>query len=262
MNSNFTEKFKSDSEDPSSFTIRTSSPKSIISYRKFNSIVELPPKLFVPNIQRNIIKEHVDFMGKYIQECAAINKEPIFGTIDLVLFGDNYYLVDGQHRYCAIYKEYTERKIIVPIYSLIYEVDSESQIEEIFKIRNRGIPVPDFMLSVKEGKKDLLKEISTYLETRCPEIFKQSGGHTRPKININTFLEHLRETKVFKTLITLDDFKKLFNNLNQECFNRFRKMTDKQIKKYGVTENMIAIWSQYKIYIGYSRDFDYLDFQT
>jgi hypothetical protein len=229
-----------------------------IQYKRFASYLDLPENIFIPNIQRSIIKEHVDSMRKHIREYVKLEKEPIFGTIDLVLFEDKYYIVDGQHRFCAIQREYIENGISVPIHSMIYSVVEEKSIEEIFKVRNKGIPVPKFMLSVKETKKDLLKEIATYLETLCPIIFRHKGGLTRPKININTFLEHYRVTEEYKNIETVDQFKVLFEKLNMACFEKLCAMDDKEKRKYGISEHMITLWSQYKIYVGYAKDFDFL----
>jgi len=238
--------------------------KTITYYKKFDSFLDVPDNFFVPSIQRTVIKEHLNQMRKYIQDCVKCNEEPIFGTIDLVLYKDKYYLVDGQHRFIAIQKEFFENKSIIPVHTLVYEIQTsddmkaKTKIETIFKIRNRGIPVPNFILSTKEEKKDLLKEISSFLEQICPTIFKQVGGHTRPKININSFIENFRKTELFRSIKTLDDFKKVFNELNLQCYHKISKMTEKQMRKYGITENMISVWSQNKIYVGYSKDFDYL----
>jgi hypothetical protein len=229
-----------------------------IKYKRFSSYLDLPEKIFIPSVQRSIIKEHVESMRKHIREYVKLEKEPIFGTIDLVLFEDKYYIVDGQHRFCAIQREYIENGINVPIHCMIYSVVEEKFIEEIFKVRNKGIPVPKFMLSVKETKKDLLKEIATYLETLCPIIFRHKGGLTRPKININTFLEHYRVTEEYKCIETLDQFKIAFEKLNTKCLEMLCTMEEKEKRKYGISENMIALWSQYKIYVGYAKDFDFL----
>jgi len=243
----------------------TVSLKTVTYYKKFDSCFEVPDKLFVPSIQRNIIQEHLEFMRKYIRDCVKSGEEPIFGTIDLVLYKENYYLVDGQHRFLAIQKEFFENKSIIPIHALIYEIQTsldevlaKTKIEEIFKLRNRGIPVPSFILSSKEEKKDLLKDISSFLEQISPAIFKQAGGHTRPNININSFIENFRKTKVFKSIKTLEDFRKVFNDINLECYHKVNRMTESQMKKYGITLRMVSIWAQNKIYVGYSKDFDYL----
>jgi hypothetical protein len=36
-------------------------------------------------------------------------------------------------------------------------------------------------------------------------------------------------------------------------------MDDKQKRKHGITENMMEIWSQNKIYIGYNKDFTFFN---
>jgi hypothetical protein len=239
--------------------------KTSFVYKRFNSIFEIPNEVFIPNIQRNIIKEHVESMRKHIREYVKLGKEPIFGTLDFVLYDGAYYLVDGQHRYTAIQKELFENDIVVPIHALVYKVfaldetQGKSEIEEIFKVRNKGIPVPKFMLSIKESKKDVLKDITTYLENLCPAIFKYKGGLVRPKININTFIEHFRVAPFFKNVVTLEDFIKIFTLVNQECFERLCAMDDKQKRKHGITENMMEIWSQNKIYIGYNKDFTFFN---
>jgi hypothetical protein len=248
-------KMKKEPEVPKKETTNTTN----VVYQRFSSISEIPKEVFIPNIQRNIIKEHVESMRKHIQEYTKLGKEPIFGTLDFVLYDGAYYLVDGQHRYTAIQKEYFEHDIVVPLHVLVYEVINECQIEEIFKVRNKGIPVPKFMLSIKESKKDVLKEIVTYLETLCPTIFKHKGGSVRPKININTFIEHFRVAPFFKNIVTLEDFIRIFTLVNQECFERLCAMDDKQKRKHGITENMIEIWSQNKIYIGYNKDFTFFN---
>lgn len=238
--------------------------KTITYYKKFDSFLDVPDNFFVPSIQRTVIKEHLNHMRKYIQECVKNNEEPVFGTIDLVLYKDNYYLVDGQHRFVAIQKEFFENKSIIPVHTLVYEIKTsdevlaKTKIEDIFKLRNRGIPVPNFILSTKEEKKDLLKDIVLFLDQICPSIFKQVGGHTRPKININAFIENFRKTELFRNIKNLEDFRKVFNELNLQCYHKIAKMTEKQMRKYGITENMISVWSQHKIYVGYSKDFDYL----
>jgi hypothetical protein len=63
-------------------------------YQRFSSISEIPKEVFIPNIQRNIIKEHVESMRKHIQEYTKLGKEPIFGTLDFVLYDNAYYLVE------------------------------------------------------------------------------------------------------------------------------------------------------------------------
>lgn len=232
---------------------------TIFSYKKFDSITDIPLDVFIPNIQRNIIKEHVESMRKHIREYVILGREPVFGALDFVLYNGAYYLVDGQHRYTAIQKELLDNDTIIPIHAMIYEVHSEDMIEEIFKIRNRGIPVPKFMLSIKESKKDVLKEAATYLENLCPDIFKHKGGLLRPKINIEIFLEHFRVAPFFKSVITLNDFIHVFNLVNQECFSRLCSMDDKEKRKHGITEHMIELWSGYKIYIGYNKDFNFFN---
>jgi len=210
--------------------------KHSIIYEKFNSYLDLKSNIFIPSVQRDLIPPHVESMRQHIKEALKAKKEPIFGTLDLVKLDGRYYLVDGQHRYNAIEKEYIENNNIVPIHAVIYPVSSEEELEEVFQIRNKGIPVPSFVLSVKETKKELLKKIIKFLEKEYSEVFKYDK-FVRPYININTFIEHFRRTKVFALIDTFEEFVNVFSLMNQECYS---KISDpKIVKKFTITERMI-----------------------
>jgi hypothetical protein len=229
-----------------------------IIYKKFNSFLELESKLYIPSIQRDVIPQHVKNMRSHIQEYAKKGKEPIFSAVDIVLLDSKYYIVDGQHRISAIRQEYEENKLLVPIHSLLYTVENEEELEEIFRIKNSNIPVPDFILSVKENKKELLKQITTFLLSTYPGIFK-TDKHARPYINVNVFIEHFRQSNIFSYIETIDQFKDVFQMMNQQCYTKISTMIEKSKKKYGISERMLTVWTENSVYIGYSKDFDFLE---
>lgn len=228
-----------------------------IFYHRFSSYLELKSNMFIPSVQRDLVESHIDSMRQHIKDSIKAKKEPIFGTIDLVNLDGKYYLVDGQHRYNAIEKEYIQNETIVPIHALIYPVSNEEEMEEVFKIRNKGIPVPSFILSVKETKKELLKKINKFLEKEHSEIFKYDK-FVRPYININTFIECFRMTKIYSLIETFEEFQKVFNLMNQECYSKIYTMTEKSKKKYGISDRMLSFWSENNIFLGYSKDFDFM----
>jgi len=225
-------------------------------HKRFNSCLELSLNLFIPSIQRDVIPSHVEDMRVHIRDSVKAKKEPIFGAIDLVHLDNKYYLVDGQHRYNAIQKEYLENETIVPIHAMIYPASNEEELEEVFQVRNKGIPVPSFVLSLKETKKELLKKISKFLEKEYPEVFKYDK-FVRPYINTNTFIEYFRTTRVYSLIETFEDFQKVFNMMNQECYTKICTMSEKAKRKYSISDRMLLFWTQNKIYIGYSKDFDF-----
>ena len=229
-----------------------------IIYKKFNSCLELESNLYIPSIQRDIIPSHVQDMRNHIQEYAKLGKEPIFSSVDIVVLDSKYYIVDGQHRISAIRKEYEENKLLVPIHSLLYIVENEEELEKIFRIKNSNIPIPEFILCVKEHKKELLKSISSFLVKTYPEIFK-TDKHTRPYINLNVFIEHFRQSKIFVYIETLEQFKDVFQMMNQQCYTKISTMIEKSKKKYGISERMLKFWTESSVYIGYSKDFDFLE---
>ena len=110
--------------------------RPIATYKKFNSILEIDT-ICIPDIQRTLIRPHIDDLKVHIKESLAKGREPIFGTIDLAYYNHKYWAVDGQHRLTSLQELYNEEKIIIPVHTLIYNVNSDTELEEIFNIRNK-----------------------------------------------------------------------------------------------------------------------------
>jgi hypothetical protein len=229
-----------------------------IIYKKFNSCLELESNLYIPSIQRDIIPQHVQEMRNHIQDYAKKGKEPIFSSVDIAILDSRYYVIDGQHRISAIQKEYEENKLLIPIHSLLYVIENEEELEELFRLKNSNVPVPDFILSVKETKKELLKHITSYLLTSYPGIFK-TDAQNRPYININTFIENFRVSKIFTYIETKEQFVEVFNVMNQFCYSKISTMVEKQKNRYKISPRMLSTWAENSIYVGYSNNFEFLE---
>ena len=139
---------------------------------------------------------------------------------------------------------------------MLYVVENEEELEEIFRIKNSNVQVPEFILCVKETKKNLLKNITSFLLNTYPAIFK-TDKYTRPYININTFIEHFRTSKIFDYIENVDQFKYVFNMMNQQCYTKISTMIEKTKNKYKISERMLNLWAENSVYIGYSKDFDF-----
>lgn len=231
----------------------------IVSYKKYNSIYELKTSIEVPSIQRNVMEKQLLNMREYIRQCSKNLTEPVFGTIDLVAVSGmpRMFVCDGQHRLIAIEQEYTENGIIVPIHCLIYSVENYNQVVEIFRLRNLGVPVPEYYLTLEEAidnRKELLRSIETYLES--VPAFKHTSTN-RPYINISSFIQALIKSKIYTLIKSIEDFGKILVLLNNECFTIVHEMDDKMRKKNGITQNMVNIWTNSGTWIGYNLNFPY-----
>jgi hypothetical protein len=230
-----------------------------ITYRRFNSYEELSKSIEIPSVQRNLIPKNVESIRKYIQECRSSRREPILGTIDLVTVrGDGkLYLVDGQHRMTAIQQEYIENKAIIPIHTMVYFVETYQEIPKVYQVRNAGIPVPEYYLSLSSAmnvKKKLIGEIEEYLAT-VPTFKRKSSA--RPYVSIENFMESFVNSKIFSICGTIQDFIRILGLINQDCYNRLMYMDAKEKKKLGISDKMMSVWENTGVYVGYNLNFPY-----
>ena len=235
--------------------------KHIATYKRFSSYVELESCIEVPDIQRSLMQKQLNNMELYIQECVNKSIEPVFGTIDLVQIKGNPKLqvVDGQHRFFAI-KNMATKGVIVPIHSMIYEVDNYEGLEDIFRVRNLGVPIPDYYINLKknsDAKIGLIQKISAYLESNYGGIFSYRRN-TRPYMNLNIFMELLIKSKVYTIINTEDDFVKVLHQINLKAYEYLIGLDEKGKRRLGITQNMINVWSENQMYIPYDSNFTFL----
>jgi hypothetical protein len=198
-------------------------------------------------------------MELYIQECITKSIEPVFGTLDLVsIKGDQkLHLVDGQHRFLAIKNVYLNNKVIIPIHTMIYNVETYEDLENIFRLRNLGVPIPEYYINLKQKadtKLSLVKEITSYLEDIPIFSYKRN---TRPYINLPIFMEGLINSKLFSIVNNMDDFIKVLYQLNLNAYNVICSLDEKGKRRLGITQNMINVWSEHKMYIPYDSNMVY-----
>jgi len=235
--------------------------KPIATYKRYSSYMELESFIEVPDIQRSLMPKQVNNMELYIQECVDKSTEPVFGTIDLVQIKGNPKLqvVDGQHRFFAI-KNMAAKKILVPIHCMIYDVDNYEGLEEIFRVRNLGVPIPEYYINLKkrsESKIGLIKEITAYLESNYGGIFSYRRN-TRPYMNLSIFMELLIKSRLYTIINTLDDFIKILHQINLNSYEYLIGLDEKGKRRLGITQNMINVWSENQMYIPYDSNFTFL----
>lgn len=224
-------------------------------YKKCNSVLDIKDQMYIPSIQRNIIRQHVIEIKEYINQSLVEGKEPILGALDLAYYDYKYYLIDGQHRFTALNEVTVEKNIPIPFHCLIYVVTSQEELEQIFLIRNKNVPLADFLKILNEEKKSLLKIIISFLESNYKEVFRYDKK-IRPFIDINTFIENFRSSRLYSIIENITEFVDVFNMLNQECYTKVATMSEKDRKKYGISDPMISFWSTHGIYIGFDKNYE------
>ena len=180
--------------------------------RRYASYNDISGRVDVPSIQRSLDPERVAKIRNHIEQRVLNNKEPIFGAIDLCQLDGRYYVIDGQHRLKALEEDYKATSRQIPFNCVIYHIQSQEEMKDIFVVRNEGVPVPEWVINPPR-RVQLLREIENWiLLIRC---FKNSANTKRPYININDFMNRLSRSKLFVLVNTLSEFQQVFNKINQ-----------------------------------------------
>lgn len=232
--------------------------------KKYNSYEEIENKLHLPSFQRDINRNVVDEIKEYIKSRRKENLDLTIGVIDLCKLNGQLFCIDGQHRIKALEELYNETKKDIPFYCIIYTVSSKEEMEEIFKIRNYNIPLPDFIISPPIGKQDLIREISRFMmDLPLTKIGKSGSKTRRPNIDLNRFMDFLTDSELLNQCQIIEDFTAVFWKINE----KIRKNRNKEdfLKTHNISENMLKTiedkCSNYecKIFIGLYTDYSKFD---
>lgn len=234
--------------------------KTVSEYKRFNSYAEISNLIEIPDIQRNIIPKQFEAMKLYVSSCLEKGIEPVFGTIDLVKVSSypKMFICDGQHRILTI-EDFYKNNIHIPLHIMIHNVETYEEMEDIFRIRNLGIPVPEFLTVKAKGdianKQSLIKEIASWIENIPTFRYRNAN---RPYVNITQFLDSFLKSKLYNVIDNRDEFEKVLNLINSESYQYVLSLDDKGRKKLGITANMMKVWNETSVYIGYNSNFPYL----
>lgn len=235
----------------------------IVSYKRYNNFADLYTSIEIPKIQRDKIETQVNSIKDYIIKCIdEYKREPVLGSIDLCSINSNpkMFVIDGQHRLFAI-EALFKMNIIIPIHCMIYQVHSYEEMEEIFRIRNAGIPVPDYLLKDAKNnidiKRDLLREIMKVLEGDIFKTFRYTNTN-RPYVNIHNFIDALLKSRIYTIINSVKDFMDCMRLINVECQVHILSLDVKGKRRLGISDNMLKVWNQTGEYFGYDLNFPYL----
>ncbi len=225
------------------------------SLKIYESYEEIKNKIHTPSIQRDLILEHVKTLRSHINIRSLENKEPIFGALDFAELNNILYVVDGQHRLKALEEEFIQNNRKVKIYAIVYKVNTLQEIKEIFIIRNKGIPIPEFLVTeTSDVKIDLLKEIYNEVLSKPGFDLKKK---IRPHVNIDNFIDSLSKSDMLGILTSLNDFKIVLAKINEDC--RQNSDNKKYLSKHGVSESMLKKFKEWGNYVGIDKNLPYFD---
>lgn len=201
----------------------------------------------IPSFQRPLDKKVVHDMKKHIKMQNKKGKKPYFGVIDICVFGDLKYVIDGQHRFEAL-KSYEETKFDV----IFYYVEEYDEMLEIFKLRNMNVEIPSYIKDVfTDFERNLLIDIQNYISNILG--FK-AGSKNRPHINITNLMDKLSEDNFLEnnSINNLKSFEKFYKTKN----GMLKLLVKDQnfCKKHKISEKMIEQSISWKMYCGLLTD--------
>jgi hypothetical protein len=149
-------------------------------------------KLEIPNEQRikddDKVKDIIEYQLNYRKENERFNFLGIL-NIHHLLSDDEYYLVDGQHRYQAIktlYEDHGYGNINIGVE--LVDVKTREELKENYRLINKNTPLPEFPESIN---KNIPEEAAKHYKQKYPKIWSKNERSRRPNIYFNHFQEAL-----------------------------------------------------------------------
>ena len=205
--------------------------------------------LKIPNEQRIRDTDKVADIVNYQLDNKQIKKTFNFlGVINIhhLLSDDEYYLVDGQHRYEAIKQLYiTHKQRDIEVMIEVISVNTLEELIQNYKLINKNTPLPDFSEMID---KEIPEKAALHFKEIYPKAWSMSTRPKRPHVNFNHFQESLGF--LVENIPEIDSSQKLIGiveehntNLSHWPYEEFSHLSEEQHNK---SVNM-------KFYLGCSK---------
>ena len=214
----------------------------------------------VPDIQRTIDDEHVENIYNYQKQLFLKNSHYSFNPINLChIEGDNStWIIDGQHRFCAMRKLYNEGHIF-SVFVLIINVKNEEERDEQYHIVNLNRPTA----IAKNSNHDL--DISRFIKRFAftyKDYIKKSSSPQRPNVNVDILREKLINLDILS--------KKKFNDFEKEFMTEVRLLSlfysecsATKLKDWGIPnpsqQKLKCKEKKNELYLGLYNQFEWVD---
>jgi len=201
--------------------------------------------ILTPELQREsnieVINEIIDYQISFFNKTKSFC---FMGELTLVIQDNNYYIIDGQHRYEAIKRIYNK----CPFYKIsinLIKPDSNFTIENAFHLLNKSKPVPEYIIEnttniLKKAKLDHFKKL---FQNKYKSYISKSNNPRKPNINIDNLLDKLNKSYLINCELIVNGndifeymeyvnviyWKYLDTKYNEKCIEKVEKLTDKHV---------------------------------
>jgi hypothetical protein len=218
-----------------------------------------------PSFQRPIDDdERTDAIKDYIVNNI---RSPVFtlGMIVVSFKKGRVRIIDGQHRIKGIIKAIPliEDSLHITIPMSLYTGINETHEKELYKMINKGVPVPKFYID-DEGLDEYYEEVKKLFNKKYSECLKPTRNCRIPNLNLDRIVEEMHERRVVKLLVEdgivlspreikskiveLNNFMKEVMESNDRHDNYDRHTTTSQQDK--LETNIKKIKDSHKCYLG------------
>lgn len=203
---------------------------------KYSEILKLNIKR--PDIQRVIMKNKVKEIVKIQNEYYKDDKQfRLYGTIILCILNDEYYIIDGQHRYFAVKELYENYNHDLMVHLEIIEVKCKRSLKGIYEMINKNTNLVDFPYNFN---KSLSENVFDYFQNNYKSVLISDRKPNRPNIYSNYFMESISKlSEILGTKYDKNMIIKLIENFNNECLKMNNHELASKIKGIKEDSNML-----------------------
>lgn len=227
----------------------------ILTFRSFKDIEHYVIPSFQRRLDHNVSRE----IYYHIRDQRYDNKYPYLGCIDVVKFENNFYIIDGQHRFHAYKLDYElSENSQTFITVILYTVNSYKEMIKIFELRNMGVNVPKYILNCyNDQERELMTSIERWIEGI--DGF-QNRAARRPNVDITEFMNEILKYDILyeKHISTLKEFRDFFESQNSRIADSCKSSNFLRVNK--ITDTMLKKAESFNLYISLPQKILWFDF--
>lgn len=181
---------------------------------KINNKILLDFDINIPNEQRIMddskVKEIINYQELKYKQSGQFN---FIGILNIHCYNDNYYLVDGQHRFNAIKKlTHMGYELLDVAIELVF-VNSMDELKHNYGLINKNTPLPEFPETID---KNIPEDVARTFFDKYQNIWGTSNTTRvrRPHLNKNNFQEALGVLTKELNITTSNELLKIVEHYN------------------------------------------------
>ena len=183
---------------------------------------DLLKHLVIPDIQREINQTRVDELVIKLQEEYSKNGFYDFGTLLICYYNDNLYLLNGQHRYCALKNIINIYNINISVKIEVRKAKTKENMEKLWAISNDNREVK---LVKNSSHQNIINGLRKHLNQKYQNYISDAKKPHKPNINLNHLAENMDRLRFLDILHTLSlgelilEVEKINNYYSKNCYD-------------------------------------------